>query len=353
MEVQLQIQWPGFGLEIEHSFPEEGITAIYGPSGSGKTTLLRAIAGLDRHPGAWIKWNGQTFQAGESFCPPHLRSVGFVFQKPALFPHLRVCQNIDYAWRRRRKSGPELSRETIIELLDLRGLLERRPDKLSGGEKQRVALARALAGCPSMLLLDEPVASLDVVRKREVMDYLKVIREALRIPMLYVTHSREEIAQLADNLVLLEGGRVRASGYVAELFHELADLPDEVGGVEALVVARVVGRDPDLGLAYLKFDDGDLTVVSETLSMHQVVRVRIAARDVSLALEPPRKSSILNAVPVRVEGLTIQNKAQALVQLQAGKVLISSQVTRKSIEALGIQVGQEVYAQIKSVAMVV
>ncbi|MGA7303844.1 MAG: molybdenum ABC transporter ATP-binding protein, partial [Rhodothermales bacterium] len=217
IDARFHIERDAFDMDVDLSVPAYGVTALFGPSGCGKTTLLRAIAGLERHSGGFLKVGDSIWQDQDVFLPPHRRPIGYVFQEASLFPHLSVRGNLDYGKKRVPDSERLLPLDQAVALLGIEPLLERKPNSLSGGERQRVAIARALAVSPRLLLMDEPLASLDLQRKQEILPYIESLRRELEIPVIYVSHLPDEVARLADHMVLLEAGRVRASGSVQEL----------------------------------------------------------------------------------------------------------------------------------------
>ncbi|MBU1564555.1 MAG: molybdenum ABC transporter ATP-binding protein [Proteobacteria bacterium] len=220
IEAHFHLTWPGFALHVDLHLPAGGVTALFGHSGSGKTTLLRCIAGLERAPGGRLCVNGELWQDEEHWLPTHKRGVGYVFQEPSLFPHLSVLGNLQYGMK--RTSDPQrIDLQQLVELLGISHLLVRKPDSLSGGERQRVGIARALAVSPCLLLMDEPLAALDLKRKREILPYLERLHDELEIPVLYVSHSPDEVMRLADHVVVLDDGLVLAEGAPAEIFHHL------------------------------------------------------------------------------------------------------------------------------------
>ena len=351
IEARFRIRRGAFTLDVDLCLPVQGVSALFGPSGCGKTTLLRAIAGLDRHPGGFLKLGDTTWQAADRFVPPHRRALGYVFQEASLFAHLSARGNLEYGVRRVPRAERRVAVEQAVELLGIAPLLERRPDQLSGGERQRVAIARALAVSPRLLLMDEPLAALDVARKQEILPYIESLHRALDIPVLYVSHSPDEVARLADQLVLLDAGRVRATGAIADMLTRL-DLPLVHGGdAEALIEASVAGHDDSYHLTYLDFPGGRFTVPRKPLAVGSPVRLRVAARDVSLTLERQTGTSILNIFPATVDALGAEGEAQVTVRLSVGGVPMLARVTRKSAAALELQPGRPVYAQAKSVAV--
>jgi molybdate transport system ATP-binding protein len=333
------------------SVPARGVTALFGPSGCGKTTLLRAIAGLERYRGGFLKVGDMNWQQGDCFVPPHRRPLGYVFQEASLFEHLSVRRNLEYGIKRLPRAGRKVSLQQAIELLGIEHLLERKPAHLSGGERQRVAIARALAVSPRLLLMDEPLAALDLNRKQEILPYIESLHKDLDIPVIYVSHSPDEVAHLADHLVLLEAGRVRASGAISNMLTRL-DLPLAHGSdAEALVEATVAGHDEAYHLTYLDSAGGRFTVMRKALPVGSAVRLRVAARDVSLTLEPQSGTSILNIFPATIDELIPEGGAQVTVRLMVGGMPMLARVTRKSASLLDLKAGKPVYAQAKSVAL--
>jgi molybdate transport system ATP-binding protein len=340
-----------FTLDVDLAFPSRGVTALFGVSGAGKTTVLRAMAGLDQHAGSWFRVDGETWQDAQTFLPPHRRPVGYVFQEASLFDHLDVRGNVAYGQKRVPESEQGIDLERAIELLDIGSLLDRRVNTLSGGERKRVALARTLAVSPKLLLLDEPLAGLDQARKSEILPYLEALVRELDIPVVYVSHSPDEVARLSDHLVLLDSGQVLASGAISEMLTR-PDLPLARGfEAEALIEAKAAGFDEHFSLNSLSFAGGMFTVPGERLPLDTPVRLRVAARDVSLTLDAQRDTSILNVFPAKVESVSPAGVAQTVIRLDVGGVPMLAHVTRKSVEALGLIPGKPVYAQIKSVAV--
>ena len=351
IEARFQIDRGDFRLDVDLDIPGQGITALLGPSGCGKTTLLRAIAGLECCREGFLKVGDRVWQSARQFVPTHRRSLGYVFQEANLFAHLSVRGNLEYGLKRVPAAERKVSLSKVIELLGISHLLERGTDQLSGGERQRVAIARALAVSPGILLMDEPLSALDLARKQEIMPYLESLHGELDIPVLYVSHSADEVAHLADHLVLLDSGRVKATGPIGRMLTRL-DLPMAHGGdAEALVEAVVTGHDEDYELTYLDFPGGRFAVAHKALPNGRSVRLRIAARDVSLTMERQSGTSILNIFPATIDEINPTGGAQVTVRLLAGGVPLLSRVTRKSAALLGLEPGKKVYAQVKSVAL--
>jgi molybdate transport system ATP-binding protein len=347
---------PGFELRVDLDLPGRGVTALFGPSGSGKTSCLRVIAGLERSAPddhTCIAVNGHVWQddAQRLRLPVHQRPLGYVFQDANLFPHLSVAKNLAFGMTRVPAAQRRVSLDQAVTLLGIGHLLARLPGTLSGGERQRVAIARALATSPRILLLDEPLAALDAQRKAEVLPYLETLHSELDIPVLYVSHALDEVARLAGHLVLLDQGRVLASGPTAELMTRL-DLPLAHGDAAAAVLTATVQRhDPDDHLTLLTFSGGTLLIPLQNALPGQTLRIRVPARDVSLSLQHPGGSSILNILPATVTALVPDSPGQVMVALEMGDTALLARVTQRSAVALGINPGLTLYAQIKGIAI--
>jgi len=340
-----------FTLDVRLTAPDRGVTAIVGPSGCGKTTLLRALAGLEHAPGGYLKIGDEVWQESGFSLPSHRRSLGYVFQETCLFDHLTVRRNLEYGLKRVPQERQRVSFRQATDLLGVEPLLGRRTGRLSGGEAQRVAIARALLVSPKILLLDEPLAALDLESKAEIIPFLERLHRELEIPVFYVSHQPEEVARLADHLVLLEGGEVRAAGPMGQMLTRV-DLPlARDRGAAAIIEARVTGRDEEFQLTRLGFPGGEFILPGISPAVGEAVRLRVLARDVSLSLEPHTDTSILNIFPVSVTELAEQSPAQVIVRLEAGGVPILSRITRKSAVQLGLEPGSRVWAQVKSVAL--
>ncbi len=346
-----KLDWSTFNLDVDLHIPSYGITALFGPSGSGKTTLLRCIAGLEKAPLGRLIVNGQIWQDTDYWLPTHKRELGYVFQEASLFSHLTVMGNLQFG--RRRISDPEkVSLEKAIDLLGIAHLLDRKPDRLSGGERSRVSIARALAANPSLLLMDEPLAALDSKRKQEIIPYLERLHETLNIPVIYVTHSTDEVARLADHLVIMENGHVQASGTLSDTLSRL-DLPIQSGQDPNIVLDAIVEEiDQSWHLARVAFDGGSLWTNDQSLSIGTRVRVMVLARDVSLAIKKPSQSSIQNVLQGRVDGIADDyHLGSALVRVSVGNVMFLSRLTKRAVALLGLAIGQSVWVQVKSVAL--
>lgn len=343
----------GFTLDFDLDLPQTGITALCGHSGSGKTTCLRVIAGLERVAGAYVALGEDIWQddARGRFVPVHSRALGYVFQEASLFGHLTVRGNLDFGRKRVPPKERRFELEPVAGLLGIAGLLDRSPAGLSGGERQRVAIARALLASPRLLLMDEPLAALDFRRKQEILPYLERLRDALSIPILYVSHAPDEVARLADHLVLLDGGKVAASGPLSETLAR-ADLPAIFAQDAGVVLDTVLAGHEADGLSRLDFAGGSLLVARRPEQTGTRQRCRILARDVSLTLEKPHGTSILNLLPAKVTVIAAtETDSQVMVQLRAGPAAVLALITARSLRELGLEPGRQVWMQVKSVAL--
>ena len=350
---RFRLDYEAFQLDVDLSLPGSGVTVLFGHSGSGKTTLLRCIAGLQRAPLGFLEINGSIWQDSELgvFLPTHKRALGYVFQEANLFPHLTVAGNLQFGLKRIAKASNATDLQHVVELLGIGHLLKRLPDRLSGGERQRVAIARALALNPKILLMDEPLASLDAPRKQEILPFLSRLHNELAIPVLYVTHAQQEIAQLADTLVIMADGKVQASGPLSEMQSRL-DVPLAQDRNAATVWrASIVEHEADYYLTRVAFAGGALSLPMVDAAVGTPLRVQIYARDVSIALEAPTATSILNVLPATVTGLADDHGGRTVVRLQVGNQALLAHITRKSALLLGLHVDMPVYAQIKGTSL--
>ena len=350
IECKLNIQLEGFKLDAKFTIPDKGITVVFGPSGSGKTTLLRAIAGLEKSDTGFLKVGDSIWQSDHNFVPTHKRQIGYVFQDAALFDHLNVEGNLDYVIK--RKTGlTEDFIDSIYTLLDIKPLINRSTVQLSGGEKQRVAIARALLTNPKILLLDEPLSALDLKRKNEILPYLDSLHSQLEIPILYVTHSQDETSRLADHIMLIEDGKIIGNGPINEMLTRF-DLPlSHSGDAISIFDARVMSRDTNFNLMHLEFKGGQFIVPDNKLPIESLVRIRVAARDVSITKKKQTDTSILNIFPAVVEEMVPEGNAQMMVRLTLNGVTLLACLTRKSTTSLKLDKGLSVFIQVKSVAI--
>lgn len=342
-----------FRFAAEFNTPASGLLALFGRSGAGKTTLINILAGLARPDTGKIILDEQTLfnSTDGTDLPPERRRIGYVFQEGRLFPHMDVRWNLLYGHRRAPSGDRPVALEEIVKLLGISHLLDRRPAGLSGGEKQRVAIGRALLASPRLLLLDEPLAALDGERKAEILPYIERLRDELSLPIVYVSHDPGEILRLADHVLLLEQGRIAASGPVTEIFGR-PDLQRLVGGAEAgaVLTARLESHDDAFGLSYLRFAGGRLAVSRLQADPGSEMRLRIRARDVSLALARPVGLSIQNIIAARVTAIRSTEGTDVDVELDAGAALWA-RVTARAVHDLSLTVGLPVFALIKAVSI--
>jgi molybdate transport system ATP-binding protein len=353
LELDVALERPGFSLRIAQSLALDGITALFGPSGSGKTTLLRTIAGLESAARGLVKLDGETWQDASTFVPPHRRNIGYVFQDARLFRHLSVERNLRFA--EQRAAARAAGRGTIafaaaVEALELGALLGRDTASLSGGEQQRVAIGRALLSCPRLLLMDEPLSSLDVRRKRDILPLVEQLPARFAIPVLYVTHNLDEVARLASDVLLLAEGSVAAYDRLERVF-ERPDLAHLTGGLEAGVVVRARVADCRDGVATLELGGQRLRTPATDAATGAFRRVRILARDVAIATERPAKLSIRNVLTARVVSMDAGADLNVEVLLDVGGERLRSRITREAADELALAPDQEVFALVKSVAL--
>ncbi len=387
--LDVAIAKPGFSLQASETIALDRITALFGASGSGKTTLLRIVAGLEPAARGKVVFDGQVWQderdgapaasgptssgqRGPSderetasygsfrkfrrrrFLPPHERAVGFVFQDTRLFTHLSVEGNLRFALRHGRSgvgnvgSGNRIRMSEVVAALDLERLLARRPASLSGGERQRVAIGRALLANPQLLLMDEPLSSLDTPRKREIVSYIEALPERFAIPLLYVTHDIDEVARLSNRMLLLSAGRIAAQGSVSEILGRI-DLWPSMERLEAGSVIEARVERHEAGMTHLAFETGTLQVPAVDAVPGKVLRLRVHARDVAVATERPQHLSIRNILPATIEKIDLDATIHAELLLGVGAQTLRARITRNALEDLGLAEGQQVHALIKSV----
>jgi molybdate transport system ATP-binding protein len=353
LEANFKMDYPGFNLDVELTLPAKGVTVVFGPSGSGKTTLLRCLSGLERAPSGTLKLAGQVWQDDGIFIPIHQRKVGLVFQESRLFPHLSIQQNLLYGYQRTQSVERNLHLDEVVEVLGLAALLKRTPDKLSGGEKQRVAIGRALLTSPKLLLMDEPLASLDMQRKAEIIPFIKRIEDEFKTPIIYVTHSVDEVLQLVDTMVILQAGKVANFGPVQEVFSDVR-LRQVLGEEQlgAVLETSVAGHDEEFELTRLDFMGQTLNVPKQNIPVGQNLRVHIHSKDVSLSTAPPAGvTSVLNILQAKVAKIGTLGGYSVDIELDAGRPILAT-ITRKSLANLNLKPGQPVYAHIKAIKMV-
>lgn len=351
IRIDLRRDFGGFCLKVDLQLPPRGVTVLFGPSGSGKTTLLRGIAGLDPEMRGRVSVNGVTWldTATNHRVPTYQRPIGFVFQDAALFPHLRVMDNLVYGLNRVQAFAESDRYDHVLALLDLVPLLRRYPEKLSGGEAQRVAIARALLSQPKLLLMDEPLASLDAAIKREFLPYLERLHQELDVPLIYVTHAPEELIRLADYVVLMDHGCVGASGSLEQIWTTLGEQTGFGDFCGTVLSGSLGAHHPEDGISELHFQGGSLFVPLQNCPKGSQVRCQIFSSDVGLSILRPNSCSALNVIQVRVHSVFEQPEAtQVSVRLEWNGHRLYSTVARKSARDLDLRPGQDLFAQIKA-----
>lgn len=353
LEVALRHRVGKFEINVEFSAGPGSITALFGPSGSGKTTIVNLIAGLIRPDTGKIAIDNRVLDdtaTGAHISTRH-RRLGYVFQDSRLFPHFSVEGNLRYGMGAQPAGHGHTTFDQVTKLLALTNLLDRRPNSLSGGEKQRVAIGRALLSDPRLLLMDEPLASIDESRRGEILPFIERLRDELGLTIIYVSHATDEIIRLADKVIMLENGRVAANGTVQELMSRL-DLKSLMGpgNVGAVLTTSFAAYDPEYDLASLNFDGGTLRVPGLNLPVGTAVRAQILSRDLALSLSAPVDISVLNVFSGKVTEIGEQNGPRVDLRIDVGTPLIAT-VTRKSLHDLKLEIGTEVYAMVKAVAI--
>lgn len=344
-----------FNLEMDTEIPGHGVTAFFGRSGSGKTSLLRCLAGLESPPEAFLSVKGKIWHDSDKnvFVPPYQRAIGYVFQEGALFPKMTVQKNLLFGNQRTPKNLRKANFERVVRLLGLNMLLSRLPVFLSGGEKQRVAIGRALLNHPQLLLMDEPMASLDQTHKKEILPYLENLHKNFNIPILYITHDQEEMVRISNYLVIIDKGKITAQGEIGDILTRI-DLPlARENEAASIIDAEVMEHDTTYYLTKLTFPGGDLFVNWLNRDKGSHLRLRILAKDVSVSLEYPQKSSIINILPAVVEDMQIHGRGRLMLRLNIRGIRILSRITQKSQHLLDLNIGDTVFAEIKSVALLV
>jgi molybdate transport system ATP-binding protein len=350
LELNFTLQQGDSLLQVNAELPTKGITAVFGVSGAGKTSLINAIAGLAQPQQGSIRLNGRTLSDAEEnlWLPPEKRGVGYVFQEARLFPHYRVRGNLRYGMAKSRQ--PQF--DTLVNLLGLNDLLDRFPWTLSGGEKQRVAIGRALLTAPDILLMDEPLASLDIPRKRELLPWLQKLAKQVDIPVLYVSHSLDEILQLADRVLLLDKGQVKATGTLEQVWSSSALRPWLPRSEQSTVLrVQVLEQHPDYAMTALSLGDQHIWVSRVEAPVKSPLRIRIQSSDVSLSLQPPQHSTIRNVLPAQVSELIEVDNQQVEVKLRIGSSELWARITPWARDELAIKPGMWLFAQIKSVSI--
>jgi molybdate transport system ATP-binding protein len=351
LALDVTLERAGFQLSVRRELALAGITALFGPSGSGKTTLLRVIAGLEDHARGTVAFEGEPWQDARTRVPAHERRVGYVFQDGRLFGHLDVEGNLRFALRRARPGAARaVGFDEVVGALDLASVLRRRPASLSGGEQQRVAIGRALLTSPRLLLMDEPLSSLDVGRKREIVPLIERLPSAFGVPVIYVTHNVDEVARLADDMLVLHAGTIAAEGRVTAVLERL-DVASLMGGRDTGALLEVRVEAQRSGVATLRLREQVLHVPMTAPRAGAAARIRIHARDVALATERPRGLSIRNVLPATILAIDTGETLDVEVLLDLDGQHLRSRITRDALEELKLAPGTRVFALIKSVAL--
>jgi len=353
--IQFDIQYPDFSLKVDLALAAKGVTTLFGPSGSGKSTILRCIAGLERDASGYLQIADEVWQDDKNniFLSPHQRSLGYVFQEPRLFSHLSVQKNLEYGLKRTAISERNIDWDQVVEMLAIEHLLQRKPNRLSLGEQQRVAIGRALLASPKLLLMDEPLASLDNPRKQEVLPFIRKLHEEFDIPVVYVSHSLQEILQITNTMVIIKDGKTVATGSLPQLSSEI-ELSQYLGDMSGSVIeTTVVSHEEEFGLSLLAFNGAHLHVPQQSAEIGQALRVHVLACNVGIALQKPQVStSILNIIPATVVEISLPEPEKHTVQikLDVGVPLLAS-ISRKSLYILKLEPGRQCYALIKAVSL--
>jgi len=353
IEIDVGLARAGFTLDVDFT-AGSGITALFGESGAGKSTVLHLVAGLLKPDRGRIVVNGTIFTDMESgvFLPSHKRRIGYVFQDALLFPHLNVRQNLLYGrwFTKAPKEGTTL--DQVTGLLGIAHLLDRRPPTLSGGERQRVAIGRALLASPRILLMDEPLAALDIDRKREIIPYIQKLRDELKLPILYVSHAIEEVARLADRVILMADGKVKGDGPPQHVLSPKAGPGDDRFARISILTTASPTYDAKYQLTQVSHPAGRITLAGRIMPGNDPIRVVIRAIDVTIALSKPRELSIRTALRGKVSALSEPVGAVVMVEITlTGGEILAAAVTRKAVDELGLGEGDQVYCLIKSVSI--
>lgn len=348
----IRLQRSAFDLNVEFDIPAKGVLGIFGQSGSGKTSLLRCLAGLEKTATGSIEIDGHIWLSDKQ--PPlsaHRRNVGYVFQDSRLFPHLDVENNLRFGMRRRPDKEIHVKWDATLDMLGIQHLCKRLPHELSGGEKQRVAIARALLSNPKILLLDEPMASLDEMRKAEIMPFLERLHDELHIPILYISHSIDEVLRLCDYVLVLDKGQKQYMGEVHQAL-TATDAPFMQMDTSAVLLdGKVESVDKKFSLSEVRLSNNGLVYVPGILQLEQNIRLRVVASNVSICLAPPEATTILNILPANITAIQQANNGQIIVSLSVGGQTLLSRISQKSCVGLNLAVGMLVYAQIKAVSL--
>ena len=352
IDAKFVLQRGDFKLDVAFTVPIKGVTAIFGPSGSGKSTLLRILAGLEPCEQGHLNVGGRDWQRSSWALPPHRRDIGYVFQEASLFTHLSVKHNLEYGFKRVPKSQRLIHFDETVELLGVEPLLSRNTTSLSGGERQRVAIARALLTSPQLVLMDEPLAALDENSKAEILPFLERLHDTLKIPLFYVSHSANEVAQLADYLLLMHEGKIQSQGPLSDTLSDISSSQAKREDAFSMLNCVVIQPDSAYHLSVLKSGDEFIHIPKINAKVNQSIRLRIQARDISLCLDKPQHSSILNVLPATILDLSPPTKkGQCMVRLEVTGQILIARLSEYSCVRLKLSPGLSLFAQIKAMAL--
>jgi len=353
ISAKFYLSFPGFVLDVDCEIAASGVTAVFGRSGSGKTSFLRCFAGLETTSTGRLVVFDECWQHEKQFMPTYKRPIGFVFQDAGLFSHLNVRKNLQFSQRRADKKNAKISFDKVVAICDIAQLLTRGTDTLSGGEKQRVAIARSLLINPKVLLMDEPLASLDQEGKNTILPFIEALKTELSMPILYVSHSISEVARLADEVIFLEHGKITAQGSVSDTLGILSESSTAIDEASVVIEAKVCEKNHQWNLVRAVFDGGSLWLRDNNYGIAQKLRLHVLAKDVSITLSHHDDSSILNIMAATVETIFDDQICQGsmLVSLKVGRSIFLARITHRSLSVLALRINQVVFLQIKSVAI--
>jgi molybdate transport system ATP-binding protein len=341
-----------FSLDVEFEFPSAGVTALFGASGSGKTTVLRCLAGLESNVKSVVHISNEIWSDDNVFLPAHRRSVGYVFQDAGLLPHLTVAKNLDYATKRSHQTCSESERIRIFSMLGINHIMNKLPSQLSGGEKQRVSIARALLIKPKILLMDEPLASLDAKRKHEILPYLEKLHEHTEVPIIYVSHDLQEVAKLADYVVVIDEGRVaKADSVMATINdYQLSNLYHQ--GLSSVIETEVEEIEAQWKLSRVAIGRQHMWVVNNNDEVGKKLRLNIAAKDVSVATSKPTDTSVLNILAGQLTEIsTTDTSSKAILKVAVESSNLFAEISLKSLDKLSLNIDDNIWLQIKTIAV--
>lgn len=347
----IELKRQDFSLEGDFKIPAKGVLGIFGHSGSGKTSVLRCIAGLERNARGRIEISNQIWMDNTINLPSQQRNIGYIFQESRLFPHLNVLDNLEYGHRRRTSDHIAIDRTHLLELLNIGQLLSRKPHQLSGGEKQRVAIGRALLKNPELLLMDEPLASLDGERKLEILPFLDQLHKELSIPMIYVSHSLEEVSLLCDYMLVMEQGKIMFNGSLHDALTSNASPLSHASNAAAVLEGTVTKQEKEDQISTMQTVNGNNIQIQGLIPVGKHVRVRIRAADVSLVKKPATDSSILNIMEGTITDIVEEKNAQVLLLIECKGDLLLARISKKSCKHLNLALDQIIFTQIKAISI--